>query len=70
MRIHNFNWKYFKNYVETYNPGKHAMNDPNIVLDDMLYGIGVSISDKKYKWADGYRHFKSWLVKFLNNETL
>ena len=66
-RIKKFDWKYFKNYVETYDPKKHAMNDATIIFLDMLYGLGVSV-DKTYTYANGFDKFKEFLLETINKE--
>lgn len=66
METETFDWKYFKKYVNTYDPKKHADNNVNCIMHDMLYGLGVSIADKKYKMADGYARFKKRIVSELN----
>lgn len=52
-----FNWEYFLKYVQTYIPSKHANNYCDTIIKDMIYGLGVSVSDK-YKMNSGYRQFQ------------
>ncbi len=60
-----FNWEHFKTYVNTYDPKKHANNDAMIIMQDMLYGIGISMQPERYSWFYGYRtflrHLKGWI---------
>ena len=35
-------------------------------LDDALYAIGITL-DPKYKFANGYREFKKYLLEYLND---
>lgn len=56
-----FDWEKFKNYVDTYNPSLHGANDWHIILEDMLYGLGISIDEKEFKNHNGYKKFKQYL---------
>lgn len=60
-----FDWEHFKKYVNTYDPQKHGNNDAVIIMQDMLYGIGISMQSERYKWFYGYRaflrHLKVWI---------
>lgn len=58
-----FDWKKFKDYVNTYDPKYHANNDYKIIIEDMLYGIGISV-DGKFKWPKGYKKFKDFIEKY------
>lgn len=60
-----FTWDDFKKYVETYNPKKHGANDLNIVMHDMLYGIGLLMDKSKYEYGNGYKAFKQHLKDVL-----
>lgn len=59
----NFNWKKFENYVKTYDPKRLGLDDPNIIIEDMIYGIGLSIDEEKYQFKGGYEKFKDLLIK-------
>jgi hypothetical protein len=63
----NFNWEYFKKYVETYDINKHSIGD-KCTFEDMLYGLGVALYGKKYRYANGYRLFEQDLKKWLENK--
>lgn len=39
---------------------------PEIVLNDAIYGIGISISNERYSGADGFDRFKKELADYLN----
>lgn len=56
----------FKHYVATYDsqPGCLDYSDDTFI-NDMLYGIGVSLRPKRWKWADGYAKFKTFLKGFI-----
>jgi len=56
-----FDWEYFKNYVDTYNPQTHGADNWNIILLDMLYGLGISIDKKEFSNGDGFKKFKEYL---------
>ena len=60
-----FDWDYFYNYIITYSPKEHAGNDPQIILRDILYGLGVATNKSEYRWGNGYKKFKEWLIMFL-----
>lgn len=66
----NFDWDKFKDYVNTYKPQEHGLNIPDVVLEDMLYGLGISLNSKEYKMRDGYEKFKQDLIKFIEEKTL
>lgn len=58
---HTFDWEKFKNYVNTYDPKTHGGDNWQIILQDMLYGLGISIDDEYFKYVDGYKKFKQYL---------
>lgn len=58
----------FKKYINTYVISKNF--NLNIILDDIIYGIGISLDETKYNYYNGYRSFKNLLIKkFLNEDT-
>lgn len=61
-----FNWEFFKNYVETYDPSTHGGDDWYIILSDMLYGLGVSIDKDEFQNAGGFKKFKEYLKTGIN----
>ena len=63
--VKEFNWEYFKKYVETYSANKHGGNNPETIFQDMLYGLGSAI-DEKYKFINGFKQFKQYLVNRLS----
>jgi len=56
-----FDLLHFKNYVKTYYKSQHGADDDVIVVKDMLYGIGTSLNNDKYEFADGFRKFWEYL---------
>lgn len=56
-----FDMESFKKYVNTYDAEKHGLNKNDVIIKDMLYGMGLSLNEEKYRWAAGYRKFKSFL---------
>jgi len=58
--VSKFNFKDFKNYVDTYDPKRHGLNKPDTIVKDLLYGIGINI-DKKFEHFDGFKKFMNWL---------
>lgn len=59
-------WKEFLKYVNTYDPLSDGIGNTSIILDDMLYGIGLLMDKKKYKYANGYIAFKEMLIAKFN----
>ena len=58
--------KKYTEYVSTY--GKDGIDLSNdIMIKDMLYGIGTSLSSK-YKFNAGYRKFLARLRKLIDKE--
>jgi hypothetical protein len=55
-----FNWEKFKEYVNTYDPEMHGGNW-KIILEDMLYCLGISIDENEFRYANGYKKFKIYL---------
>jgi len=55
-----FDWEKFKEYVNTYEPKTHGINKWNTILNDMLYGLGISLDDE-FEFADGFKKFKQFL---------
>jgi len=55
----------FQGYMSTYHeqPGYQEYTDETFI-EDILYGMGVSI-DPKYQFANGLRDFKKVLLKHL-----
>lgn len=63
-----FDWNAFKEYVNTYDPQKHGLNRKKTIINDMLYGIGLSTCREKYRYADGYAKFKQFLKELFNDK--
>lgn len=61
--------KYLQHYIGTYDDGNVSIYNGDIsdktYIDDMLYGLGVSIDKDKYQFGDGYEKFKEFLKGFL-----
>lgn len=58
--------KYLQNYMNTYsNQEGYEDYSVRIYIEDILYGLGVSIDENKYQWAEGFREFKKDLMQFL-----
>lgn len=50
---------YLQQYIDTYSEQEHYTSySERIVIDDMLYGLGVALYGEKAKFANGYRWFK------------
>lgn len=63
FKCKSFDWDKFKKYVISYDPEQHAMNDPDIIFNDMLYGLGIAVKPEKFKYLNGLKMFKEWLVE-------
>jgi len=61
----------FQEYVKSYTNQSHYLNySDEIFIDDMLYGIAISINEKKYQFADGYKLWKKELDQYFNKGIL
>lgn len=57
--------KYLREYMNTYDQQiGYADYSDRTYIDDVLYGLGVSLS-KEYQFAGGYRKFKALLLEHL-----
>ena len=56
--------KYYKNFVNTYEDYEFLFD--TTFIEDMLYGIGVSIDKDKYSWASGYKEFLKYLKNLID----
>ena len=56
--------EYYKNFVNTYKDDQFLFD--TTFIEDMLYGIGVSIDKDKYTWADGYLEFLKYLINLID----
>ena len=61
-----FDWKKFKEYVNTYEPKKHGLDDSQIIIKDMIYGLGLSADKEKYQFNNGFKEFIVYLKTLLN----
>jgi hypothetical protein len=58
--------KYLQNYLNTYTDQQgYEDYSVNTYVDDILYGLGVSINSKKYAFATGFSEFKKDLKQYL-----
>jgi hypothetical protein len=54
-------------YMDTYDKQYGYVDyDDAIFINDVLYGIGIALDEKEYKYAPGFIKFKSFLKEFLN----
>jgi len=52
-----------KEYINTYDTQPDYLNySEEIIINDMLYGIGIALNNK-YKYYNGYEKFKKFLLK-------
>lgn len=56
-----FDWEHFKEYVNTYDPKKDGLDDWNVILLDMLYGLGISVDKDEFSYGTGFKKFKEYL---------
>lgn len=62
--------EYLAHYMDTYNQQTGYEGYETITyLNDVLYGLGVSINKDKYSFAPGFAQFKRDLVEFINATT-
>ena len=60
--------QYLKSYINGY--GKQPAYEEyskEILIDDILYSLGVAIDKEKYSFAPGYRNFKKDLKEHLSH---
>ena len=55
-----------KDYINSYD--KRGSISVDVFIDDMLYGVGVSINPSKYRFAGGWRLFKRELLDKLTEK--
>jgi len=63
---------YLTKYMGTYkNQSGYEGYDPKTYIDDVLYGLGMSINPDMFRWNDGFKKFKVFLQEYLekNGET-
>jgi hypothetical protein len=63
--VSKFDMEKFKEYVNTYDKKKHGLNNGEVIVKDMIYGIGLCLDKKEFSFADGYRKFTKLLKSFL-----
>jgi len=63
--VSKFDMQKFKEYVQTYNANKDGLDNNETIVKDMLYGIGLCLNKKEFKYADGFKKFKVFLKAFL-----
>lgn len=59
--------KYLAKYIATYDR-QHGYTEygAKTYIDDVLYGLGVSLNDKEFSFANGFQKFKQELKKYLD----
>lgn len=60
-----FDLLHYKHYVDTYYKTRHGADDDQIIVKDLLYGIGTSLNKENYKLADGFRRFWEYLKTIM-----
>ena len=59
-KVNTIDLKYFKKYVRNYNENNFEHNET--FIKDMLYGIGLSVDEDKFRMANGFRKFEDLLL--------
>lgn len=62
--VDKFDFEKFKKYVESYKPGELSAKT---VMLDMLYGLGKSVDEKEFRFAEGFFKFKVFLRRFVTD---
>ena len=58
--------EYLKNYINTYDSQYGYLDYSDaVIIDDILYGLGVALDDKKYQMGSGFKEFKKVLRDHL-----
>ena len=58
--------QYLKRYIDTYDNQYHYQNySDTILIDDILYGLGVALNPEEHQFADGFDTFKNKLIEHL-----
>lgn len=54
------------NYMDTY-PNQYGYRDfaDETLINDVLYGLGIALDERKYQYANGFEEFKKYLRGFL-----
>ena len=63
--VSKFDMQKFKDYVQTYDTKKNGLDNSEVIVKDMIYGIGLCLDKKEFGFADGYRKFTELLKSFL-----
>ena len=63
--VSKFDMEKFKEYVQTYDAKKNGLDNDDIIVTDMLYGIGISLNKKEFGFGDGFKKFKTFIKTFL-----
>jgi hypothetical protein len=61
--------EYLQKYMATYDkqPGYLDYSD-DMLIKDVLYGLGVAVDDRKYSFANGFDAFKDFLMDMLRRD--
>lgn len=57
--------EYLKNYIGTYDQQFIDNYSVETWIEDILYGLGMSIDPNNHRWARGHRLFKEKLIEYL-----
>lgn len=57
---------YLTRYMQTYDQQYGHLDYPDeTIINDVLYGLGVALDEKEYKYGDGFEKFKERLREHL-----
>ena len=59
--------EYLQKYINSYSNQSYYLDyEDGILIDDILYGLGMALDPENHKWADGYERFKVVLNQHLD----
>ena len=62
--------KYLRDYLDTYED-QQGIDDYTVEtwIEDILYGLGMSLDPDAHKWASGHAKFKDKLREYISQNT-
>lgn len=62
--------EYLIHYMDTY-PLQYGYQDysDEIIIDDVLYGLGVALNGEEFQYAQGFQKFKQYLLAHIMKTT-
>ena len=65
QNVSKFDIEKFKDYVATYDKSEQGLDTADVIVKDMIYGIGICVDEKEFSFANGYNKFTAFLKSFL-----